>query len=307
MTAEYQYSQLDRTAGPLGRLWALVEVVLVFAGVHVCYRAIKHFTVLGRWESEAGTNFTPGIVMAAAALTLIWLRRKGFRDYGLTCDRWREHLSLGLVCTVIEAACGALGLAVSGYEFDASRPPDPHAMPDWLRLGVFATVLVTGWLAALAIVSSRHNLFRRIPAPLSLMSIAGLAAVPTLVGAHIGRPFSGLVVLWLFFGAGFGEEIFYRGYFQSRVDEAWGRPWRLGGFEFGAGLLVSSLLFGLVHGLNTVDYFHGRFDFGWLMGISSIFVGLYFGLLRARTGSILPGAILHGLTDILMRLPKLLG
>jgi hypothetical protein len=40
---------------------------------------------------------------------------------------------------------------------------------------------------------------------------------------------------------GFGEEIFFRGYIQSRVDQAFGLPFRLLGFEFGPGLLVSSL------------------------------------------------------------------
>jgi membrane protease YdiL (CAAX protease family) len=307
MTTENTYALPNRREG-VGRRWlAVVEVAVAFAAVHVCYRSMKHFTILGHWEGAAGTNFTPGMVMIAAAFALIRSRRKDLRTYGLTFDRWREHLSLGLACLVIEVVSGALGLALSGYEFDASRPPDPHATPNWSRLAVFGSALLGGLVAALAIVSSRRPLVRSLPAPISLALIAALAAVPPIVGAYLGRPFSWLAVLWLFFGAGFGEEIFYRGYIQSRVDEAWGRPWRLWGFEFGAGLLISSLLFGLVHALNTVDYFHGRFDINWLMGVSSIFVGLYFGLIRARTQSILPGAILHGLTDVLARLPNLLG
>jgi membrane protease YdiL (CAAX protease family) len=114
-----------------------------------------------------------------------------------------------------------------------------------------------------------------------------------------------LAALWLFFGAGFGEEIFFRGYVQSRVDAAFGRPFRLRGFEFGIGLLVSSLLFGLVHVLNTVDYFHGRFDFGWWYGAQSIFVGLFYGCMRSRTGSVLPGAVVHGLSDVFARTSNL--
>jgi hypothetical protein len=51
-----------------------------------------------------------------------------------------------------------------------------------------------------------------------------------------------------------------------------------------------------------VDYFHGRFDFGWRMGLQSVFHGLFYGLVRARTGSILPGAIVHGLIDVLVRI-----
>lgn len=294
-------------AGLVARLGALVEVVAVFAAVHVCYRAIKGFSVVGRWEGEAGTNFTPGVVMILTALALLWLGRKDFRAYGLTLDRWQEQLSLGLVCTLAEVSWGALGLAISGYEFDASRPPDPHATPDWTKLAIAAATLFAGWLMALAMVSSRRRVFRGFPAPLSIVLIVALAAVPPLVAVRFGRSFSWLMVLWLFFGAGCGEEIFYRSYIQPRVDEAFGCPWRVLGFEFGAGLFVSSLLFGLVHALNTVDYFHGRFDFGWQMGVASVFVGIYYGLLRARTRSVLPGAIMHGLTDILARLPNVFG
>jgi hypothetical protein len=48
------------------RAAALAEVTAVFAATHVLYRAIKRFTLLGEWESAAGTNFIPGAVMVAA-------------------------------------------------------------------------------------------------------------------------------------------------------------------------------------------------------------------------------------------------
>ena len=90
------------------------------------------------------------------------------------------------------------------------------------------------------------------------------------------------------------------------MDQAFGCPCCLLGFEFGVGLLVSSLAFGLIHALNTVDYFGGRFDFGWGYGAQNFFTGLFFGCVRARTGSVLPGAIMHGLEDAFARIPNLL-
>jgi uncharacterized protein (DUF433 family) len=39
--------------------------------------------------------------------------------------------------------------------------------------------------------------------------------------------------------------------------------------------LGSSLLFGLIHALNTVDYFQGQWDFGWWYGLQNLFVGLW--------------------------------
>ena len=115
-----------------------------------------------------------------------------------------------------------------------------------------------------------------------------------------------LTVLWLFFGAGFGEEVFFRGYIQSRINSSFGRPLRFLGVEFGLGLIVSSLMFGLVHVLYTVDYFSGRFDFSWWWGIANFCAGLFFGCMREKTGSILPGAIAHGLEDVLQEIPSLI-
>jgi hypothetical protein len=40
-------------------------------------------------------------------------------------------------------------------------------------------------------------------------------------------------LVFQFFFAGFGEEILFRGYMQSRLNEDFGRPWRLRGVSFG--------------------------------------------------------------------------
>jgi membrane protease YdiL (CAAX protease family) len=169
---------------------------------------------------------------------------------------------------------------------------------------VAAAFLFVGYIVALA--SSRRRIFRAIPRAISIPVIGVLLALPRLLAASVGLSLSWTTVLWLFVGAAFGEEIFFRGYIQSRIDLTWGRPWRLLGFEFGTGLLISSLLFGMVHALNTVDYFHGRIDFNRRMGVQSIFVGAYYGLLRSCTKSVLAGAVVHGISDVLARIPNIL-
>jgi len=139
----------------------------------------------------------------------------------------------------------------------------------------------------------------------SIPAILALLSVLPLVAAHYHRPAQWSQALWLFLGAGFGEEVFFRGYIQSRVDQAFGCPYRLFGFQFGVGLLASSLLFGMIHALNTVDYFHGRFDFGWSYGLEAFAEGILYGCIRAKAGSVLPGAISHGLLDGFARIPNL--
>ena len=291
---------------PAARAAALIEVFAAFVLVHVTYRAIKQFTVIGAWESAAKSNFTPGIVMIGFTILVLLIFRRDFQAYGLTLDRWNENLSLGLFCTVSTLAFGGLGLVLSGFAFDALHPPNPHEPTPWSQLAVVLTFVALGNVVALAIVAYSGRLFRGLPAAISVALIAGVLVAVPLAASYRGRPSVWALVLWNFFGAGFGEEIFFRGYLQSRVDQTFGRPYRCLGFEFGMGLLISSLLFGLIHALNTVDYFHGKFDFGWRMGLESIAAGLFYGLIRARTGSILPGAIEHGLSDVLVCIPQVL-
>ena len=82
-----------------------------------------------------------------------------------------------------------------------------------------------------------------------------------------------LTVSWLIVGASPGEEVFYRGYIQLRINEAFPCPFHFGGVQFGAGLLVSSILFGFLHPLNSVDYFHGRFTFAWGFALTALGTG----------------------------------
>jgi len=211
-----------------------------------------------------------------------------------------------LVCSVLLVGVGAIGLLVTGFHFDASRPPNPHAPHPFARIAGFATIALPAFLLVLALLRTRGRIVQRIRPGISIPAILALLAVLPLVAAHFHRPAMWLQALWLLFGAGCGEEIFFRGYIQSRVDQAFGCLFRFMGFEFGPGLLVSSLLFGLIHALNTVDYFHGRFDFGWAYGLQAFGDGIFYGCIRAKTGSVLPGAVIHGLTDAFARIPNLL-
>jgi hypothetical protein len=52
---------------------------------------------------------------------------------------------------------------------------------------------------------------------------------------------------------GFGEEILYRGFIQSRLNQAIGTPWHFLGVEWGWGIIIASLLFGLSHVMNGLD------------------------------------------------------
>ncbi|MCK4282007.1 MAG: CPBP family intramembrane metalloprotease, partial [Candidatus Lokiarchaeota archaeon] len=101
-------------------------------------------------------------------------------------------------------------------------------------------------------------------------------------------------VIWQFIFSGFGEELRYRGYYLSRINEEFGRPYELLGVKFGLGLILSSLLFGLSHVLNPFSPFEGKFEFAWWWGLWTFFAGLFFGFLKEKTNNIIAPGIAHG-------------
>jgi len=93
--------------------------------------------------------------------------------------------------------------------------------------------------------------------------------VAAFEGASPGALALGVVGVGL--AAGTAEEIFFRGFMQSRLVERWGR-W--------TGIAVTSLAFGVYH----LDALQGGF---------AVAVGLYLGWLADRTGSVRPAAAAH--------------
>jgi membrane protease YdiL (CAAX protease family) len=68
-----------------------------------------------------------------------------------------------------------------------------------------------------------------------------------------------------------GEELFFRGFMQTRLRQAW---------RAGPAILVSALAFGLIHG-------------EWVHGVLAAGLGLYLGLVAERTGSAVPAVLCH--------------
>jgi hypothetical protein len=295
-------SNLRYPGSVIDRCIAVVEVVVIFALVHVSYRTFKHFTALGRLEGDQGLNFSAGAAMILFTVAILLICRRSFEQYGLTLDGWKTNLNIGLFWGLLFTALAVLVIRIAGIHFDPLHPPD-------VKQSVAATIgeLVNAFLLLWFLLRC-GGAMRRIPVWVSLLVLLGLLSVPTVLAVSFHRPVlkTTLNAMWLFFGAGFGEEIFFRGYIQSRINQAFGRPYRWMNVDFGVGLIVSSVLFGFIHVLNTVDYFNGRYDFAWLWWLPIMAAGLFFGFLREKTKSVLAGAVYHGLTDLLASIPALL-
>ncbi len=136
--------------------------------------------------------------------------------------------------------------------------------------------------------------------------LIGGIAIPFVIAYHFwqtlvfGHEFEGtlpsqpfmLVGYHLFFVA-IPEEMFYRGYMQSRFDEAYPPEqsrfrMRIGRDVLGSGLLITCVLFAFGHSIVQVQWWH----------FAIILPSLVFGWLRTRTDNIIAGAFFHAWCNI---------
>lgn len=116
---------------------------------------------------------------------------------------------------------------------------------------------------------------------LSLIIQAANLLLPPPEPLAIDRLFSSRAAAWLVIAAGvlvapFVEELIFRGYIYTLLEQRWGMT---------SAVLASGLLFGAIH-------FHQLYPGYFQMVLISV-VGLVFSLARARAGTVLASILLH--------------
>lgn len=283
------------------RALALLEVLLAFGLVHVGWRSFKHFTWLGRLEGAAGQNYSAGLFMILFSVLAVRLRGWILAEFGVNLKDWRYNLNLGIFWGILTPVTLLILLRLTGFHpANTVRPGTPWSLASSGSGMALVYAMLLLWM-----LRKPRRAVSAVPPTASIPLLLVLWSLPILAAIHARRPVGPMIgtVGWMVIGAGLGEEIFFRGYIQTRLDLAFGKPIALPGIRFGVGLIVSSLLFGFVHALNTVDYFQGRFQFAWASGVFNCFAGAVYAVMREKTGSIFPGVIAHGLEDVMTRIP----
>jgi len=268
---------------------SVVEVLLVFILSYLF--GWLFLTDLVRAEIEAlGWSYISGILLILIPVTILLLTKRNFEHYGFTLKGWKYNLSVGMTCYLIRLVPVSLILLL--FTFHISY------------MGIVGgLVLAVGEIAAIFLLLLTFR--RRSPDEkkssftVDLFILIFLLFLPILVGLYLRRLTPKVVstVIWQFFFSGFGEEIRYRGYYLSRINEEFGRPYRFLGVNFGIGLMISSFLFALAHVFNPFNPFTGSFTLAWVWGFWTFFGGLFFGFVREKTGSLVAAGIAHGLPD----------
>lgn len=125
-----------------------------------------------------------------------------------------------------------------------------------------------------------------VPALQELLHVRLYSHLPALGWIWPANPLK-LLAYNLFFVA-IPEEMFYRGYIQSRLNEILPPRWVVFGTKVGPGLLWTCLLFAFGHSLVIFQWWH----------VFIIIPSLAFGWLRERTNGIVAGAFFHAWCNV---------
>ncbi|NIM96040.1 MAG: CPBP family intramembrane metalloprotease [Anaerolineales bacterium] len=121
-----------------------------------------------------------------------------------------------------------------------------------------------------------------------------LVAAPNVTQQATLRNAISAFVFSIFF-LGLGEELLFRGYIQSRLNAAWGRPFQFHGINWGWGIVITAVLFGTMHILNIGSLVGGDWQLEPWWGVWTFISGFVSGFVHEKTGSIVAPVILHGL------------
>ncbi len=256
------------------RFLAVFETVLVFGLVTTGFHALRMAPQLRAWEESLPGGW-PWIAYAALLVfTPFFLRaaRRPLAAYGLS---WRPpgyHLRIfGAAFLPVFLLGTALG---------------------WVDWRQWPGALLVSALAA-ALLALAAWMLRRQPTAPAIPGWLGLLApifILPLAASRAENALFSLVGAYLLIGP--AEELFFRGYAQSRLNLAFGRPFKTLGIQWGWGMVISAALFGLWHvAMNP------QAASAWPHALWTFFAGLIFAIVREKSASVLAPALLHGVLN----------
>jgi membrane protease YdiL (CAAX protease family) len=258
------------------RIKAVIEVILVYLLIYLLLSYLQ--LPLSNLESQELKQFLFYTLVLVIPLVLLVVTRKDFAAYGISFKNLKYHLHV-TGTAFIPITILSVVLALSDWK-------------QWEGAGV-----VTGVEVVLVFVIAW--MLQKMPRADNLSGKGTFLVMPAILLLSTKAGNILLSIGYFYVLVAFGEEILFRGYIQSRLNEAFGRPYQFFGITWGWGLIIASLIFGLWHVLNpsTVNPFLGTYNLMWSHGLWTVFLGLILGLVREKTGSIVAPAILHGIVN----------
>jgi CAAX protease family protein len=189
--------------------------------------------------------------------------------------------------------------------------------------GTWQEWLVWGWsgklysvIACLIVATLIRSVLSRQDLGLTLRQNPGSLKPALLVlvlmgvwSAFIGMsypegPFDSGMLLYMAILPGMNEELVYRGLLLGTLDRVFRKSWIVFGGNLGWGAIITSLLFGLLHGFWFDAHLGLHIDFMAVVFPGAL--GFVDAWLRERTGSLLMPILTHGVEDFLIFLFRML-
>lgn len=255
---------------------AVLEVVVVFSLTLLLVVALG-VSPIGEWERRATNRFfLEYALMIALPLLLLVVSRRNLVSYGVSLKNLKYHLDIAMT-GFVPVAIASVPLTFLNYkQWDGAL----------ILAGIqIALLFVLGWLLKSKPTSNETGVL----AGFALVWLASDLASEVALGNAISA-----FVFYIFF-LGLGEELLFRGYIQSRLNAAFGTPFQFYGVHGGWGIVITAVLFGLMHVLNLGSLVIGNWQLTWWWGFWTFVGGLVFGFVREKTGSIVASTLLHGL------------
>ncbi len=130
----------------------------------------------------------------------------------------------------------------------------------------------------------------------SMLFILFFFLTASTLGISSGKtPFDANTLLYTAIIPGVSEELIYRGLLLGLLNKIFEIRFRFLGTSFGWGAILTSMVFGLMHGFRLGNEYQLHFDFITIMLTGSY--GFLFALLRERSGSLVFPVIGHSAAD----------
>jgi hypothetical protein len=291
--------EINQTGTPRQKILALLEVTVVRFVIYGLAASSVLLILYGTTTPDSfglEAGYLVGSLWFIIPLIIIFGLRRNPQRYGLTrkFEKQNVNFSLDSFGFFILTNFGFVILIILGWNY-----LEPIG-------AIFLTAIFSvALLLIMRMTDKNYNDFENMEIPhrkhwQNSVIILVLLFLPIILGGILGKLSVLLVstVIWQFVFSGFGEEIFFRGYIQSRLNESFGRPYQWKGINFGLGLFIAAAIFSVSHILNTGNIWAGDFNLAWWWGTFTFVGGLLFGLIREKTQSIVAPGVLHGLEAV---------
>jgi membrane protease YdiL (CAAX protease family) len=261
------------------RIKAILETVSVFLLVILVFKVIR-ISSFGEWERQVLQRyFLEYAMVIVIPLVFLAMTRRNHAAYGISFRNLNYHLNV-VATAFIPILLLSVVLSLLNWE-------------RWGEVLLVSTIEVV-LLFVVAWMLRNKSTAGNLGVANVLFLFMPVIFLPLLM-TKIGKVVSDFVYFYVFIGP--GEEILFRGYIQSQLNEVFGRSYRFFGVNWGWGLVITSLLFGFWHVLAPFNPILGNFDLMWLHGFWTFFLGLILGFIREKTGSVVAPAILHNVVN----------